>query len=419
MRPETLCEFWRRLFNVTLAHAAVAMLGGLSFGYTMAFSLPARGDMQSDWNGAGNDDYWEWFTSITSLCAVVGAVIIGLLSRCAPRRPLFFGNAIFSLAVWLGFYGCGASRLWVGMLLRGLSGVAIGAFSVLVPVFLIDLSPPESTGFFGSLDQLAIATGFVFCYSIATGVSWEVLVGIGAAIPGLLACLIWLIPESPALAPASPANCANSVPAVVLTSDQSLRDLLIGIALMWFQQTTGINVVLLYNFDVANPVLSAAFLQLAHVISCMIGAFWIERIGRRMMWTVSLIICALTDAAYAMTSVRTLRGVIIFIFLLGFGLGGGPIPWFFVPERFSTPIRAYAASIIAVINWVFAFSVICLLTQFQDVFQSWKAPVVFAVLSFVGGIFGLFFVRNPDAQARKAQILHNENDIFQNLQGTP
>jgi MFS family permease len=308
------------------------------------------------------------------------------------------------------------------MLLRALSGVAIGAFSVLVPVFLIELSPPESTGFFGALNQLAIAAGFLLCYSISTGVGWRVLVVVGAVIPGLLMFLIWFIPESPALA--STAQRVSSIGGPVsLTSDSSLRDLLIGIGLMFFQQTTGINVALRYNIDAVHPMLSAAIIQLAHVLSCVIGAFWIERIGRRMMWAVSLIVCAIANAAYALTFtgsppwVKTLRGVIIFIFLWGYGVGAGPIPWFFAPERFATPIRAYAAAMIAVINWVFAFTVICLLTQFPTPFQEWKAEIAFAVLSVVGGIVGLFFVRNPDAQARKAQVLHSEIDLFQNLQG--
>jgi hypothetical protein len=49
MSSETLCESWRRLFNVTLAHAAVVMLGGVSFGYTMGFSLPAVPSLKEDW----------------------------------------------------------------------------------------------------------------------------------------------------------------------------------------------------------------------------------------------------------------------------------------------------------------------------------------------------------------------------------
>jgi MFS family permease len=419
MAGETLCESWRRLFTVTLVHAAAVMLGGLSFGYTMAFSLPAVSDLKADWNWTGSDDYWDWFTSITSLCAIPGAAAVGALSRCLRRRALLFGTALFGLGTWLGFLGCARARLWLGLALRGLSGVAIGAFSVLVPVSLVELSPPESTGFFGALNQLAIAAGFVVCYGAATVLHWRALVGIGAGIPGLLACLVWFIPESPAAAPRSPIGLTSS-----LASDHSLRDLLIGIGLMFFQQTAGINVALRYNVDAAHPMLSASFIQLAHVVSCAIGAFWIERVGRRMMWAVSLLVCAVANGLYALTFavspawVGTARGVIIFVFLGGYGLGAGPIPWFFAPERFATPIRAYAAAIIAVVNWVFAFSVICLLTWFPTPFQQWEAAVAFAAFSVVGGITGLFFVRNPDAQARRAQVLHSEIDLFQGLQGT-
>jgi MFS family permease len=417
MQPETLCDSWRRLFTFKLVSASVVMLGAVDFGYTMAFSLPAQTKMPADW---GNATYWEWFTSVTSLAAILGPMVFFFLTPRFSRRGLLCWNSLFSGLVWLLFLACGRRVTWLGLLLRGLSGIAIGIFSVLVPVFLIEISPPESTGFFGSLDQLGIACGFVICYGVSTMVGWQALAGIGAGVSLLLAVLIILIPDP------EDVSTRNDPPGMIpsLTSETSIRNLLVAIVIMIFQQTTGINVVLVYDVDPNDAIVSAALVQLAHVVSCLFGAFFIERIGRRMMWAVSLLLCALAQGAYALTYLthkdlgHKLRVSFVFVFLLGYGLGGGPIPWFFVPERFPPPIRASAASIIAIVNWVFAFGVIWLRFRFQGKLDKWEGATAFAILSVIGGIFGLFFIRNPDVQARRAQVLHSEADLYEGYSST-
>jgi MFS family permease len=182
--------------------------------------------------------------------------------------------------------------------------------------------------------------------------------------------------------------------------------------LMFFQQTTGINVFLTYKVKVEDEIGSAAFMQFAHVIACVFGAFFIERIGRRMMWAVSLLICALANALYAGIENGKWKTGFVFLFLFGYGIGGGPIPWFFVPELLEKEIRAQGAAVIAIVNWAFAFAVICLRMRFREELLKWQAAVVFAVCSFVGALLGVFLVRNTDDQSRRLQVLYNEADLY-------
>jgi hypothetical protein len=108
--------------------------------------------------------------------------------------------------------------------------------------------------------------------------------------------------------------------------------------------------------------------------------------------------------------------VIIGVFLLMYGLGAGPIPWFFVPERFPTPIRSYAMSIIACLNWFIAWGLINLRAQYADDLSGWRAFLVFAILSLVGGVFGFFYVRNPEASVLHVQHLHPPDEILSAMQ---
>jgi hypothetical protein len=50
--------------------------------------------------------------------------------------------------------------------------------------------------------------------------------------------------------------------------------------------------------------------------------------------------------------------MIITNFLLSFGLGIAPIPWFIVSEMFQDDIHPQAASIVSITIWVFTFKVI-------------------------------------------------------------
>jgi MFS family permease len=90
---------------------------------------------------------------------------------------------------------------------RALLGFTMGSFSALMPMYGVELAPPPLTGIVGTFPQIFIASGVSLCYLVG----WIVqhyndnqqalycLVGVGAGIDGLLAVLIWLIPESPAI----------------------------------------------------------------------------------------------------------------------------------------------------------------------------------------------------------------------------
>jgi MFS family permease len=402
------------------------MMGAIDFGYTMGFSLPAVSDMKSYQHWTHSIE--EWFTSSTSLAAIIGPVLTAILLNYIGRRTFFFANAVYGTIVWLLFLAVHDNNLWLSIVLRALSGVSIGAFSALVPLYLVELSPRESTGFFGTLNQLGIAIGFFLVYIIGTSkLAWHGLAGIGASITGLLSVLIWFVPESPALTEQLPDVDEQIRPSLI--SNTSLWELFVCSLLMLFQQTTGVNMILVYRLNLhtsADPndiaILFSALASLAQVVACILGAFWIERKGRRIIWVISLLGVAITDGVYSLSRASSTGSVkpfptpvvilLIGLFLLAYGLGAGPIPWFFVPERFPTPIRSYAMAIIACLNWFFAWGLINLRAKYDEALSGWEAFLVFAILSLIGALFGYFQVKNPDESARPHQQLHPVEEIL-------
>jgi hypothetical protein len=72
-------------------------------------------------------------------------------------------------------------------------------FIVLCPLYFVEVSPRESTGFFGTINQFGIAVGFFICSVVpATELPWNGVAAIGAIFPFIGIFRIWTVPESPA-----------------------------------------------------------------------------------------------------------------------------------------------------------------------------------------------------------------------------
>jgi hypothetical protein len=115
-----------------------------------------------------------------------------------------------------------------------------------------------------------------------------------------------------------------------------------------------------------------------------------------------------TDAFFGVTQKPSIKNaktfpaivpvIVIFINLLGFGLGAGPIPWFIVPEMFKTSaaVRASAVSVATCTNWVFSFAVIVGFPYLSDWMGQWATFFIFAVVSALGVVFGVLRVKDPE-----------------------
>jgi MFS family permease len=390
------------------------MLSSLNFGFNMAYSLPGAQGLSDEYEAAFPHirKALSYFTTGSLASAIIGPVITCVAMRFVGRRILTFVFAILSTIFWLIFLAVSGAHIWLAIALRCILGAITGAGSCLNPVYMVELSLVNSTGFFGSLNQVGISAGFVLCYTCAPALQWRGLAILAAAINFLLVLLVWLVPESPALSEEK-----LSVPELKpnLLTATWLFWLFACVMAMVFQQTSGINAIIMnltFLFtrksgqSDMDANLASALASVAQVISGIIGSFLIERWGNRLIWVLSLALITLTDLAYAVILSRLgdsapmwLCLVIIFLFLFGYGLGVGPIPWFLVPQTFPPSSVAVPMAVVSCTNWVLAF----LIVQFRDevIFDkdshvNWPVFLVFGLASFVGTIFGFFFVKGRE-----------------------
>jgi MFS family permease len=394
------------------------MLGGLNFGYTMAYSSPARESIFHDFPDDVDSVNKALFTASTSAWAILGPFITGALLHRVGRRPLTIFYGFCGAFFWLLFFLVKPIGFPFAIIVRCLCGLLIGATSALMPLYMVELAPPRWKSFFGTLNQLGISSGWVVCYGVATKVkSWLGLAGIGAGIPLLLGIGTCFIPESPAVLELEQFSVGD--PGSTLLAGGRLPWLVVCALLMLFQQMTGVNIVLMNLTDNSeDPVKTSILPSLAQVVACFCGAFLIAKIGPRVIWFISCFGSGVADIVRVILEKNGKDTVIVtYVFLAFFGVGCGPIPWFFVPERFTAPVRATAMAIIATINWIFAFVVIVVTAAAWQTINNHRLIEysVFGGFSLLGALFGLCMVFNPEDEAKEGQKMYPDHEIYTDL----
>jgi hypothetical protein len=112
---------------------------------------------------------------------------------------------------------------------------------------------------------------------------------------------------------------------------------------------------------------------------------------------------ALTDVLYGVTEVKSIKDagtfppfipiLLIFLNLLSFGAGAGPIPWFIVPELFPDSVRASANALVVACNWIFSFAVVQLFPTMENGMGLAGVFILYGVASFVASLYGAFYLK--------------------------
>ncbi|KAJ7758709.1 MFS monosaccharide transporter [Mycena metata] len=201
--PGGLSGLWHNYY--ALLCAIFASIGGLSFGYDQGViaNVLVMEDFLRRWpvtplqKGA--------LTAVLELGALIGALSSGVLAdKYSRRHSIFVACVIFNIGA---LFQCLASNLLHLFIGRAVGGVGVGALSMLSPLYISEISPPEVRGSLIALEQFSIVLGVVvgfwigfFTRNIPGSLSWRLPLGLQIA-PGVLLALgaIFLLPASPRL----------------------------------------------------------------------------------------------------------------------------------------------------------------------------------------------------------------------------
>ena len=358
--PLTSGPHSRRLGTI----AIIATFGGLLFGYDTGVINGAIGPLSQQ---LGLTAVTEGVvTASLVFAAAFGAILGGPLSDRWGRRKtiillavLFFGGTLFCVFA-PGTDGAAFASLVIGRILLGL---AVGAASGVVPVFLAEMAPYEIRGSLSGRNEFAIVAGQLAAYVINAIIGsvfghidgvWRIMLAV-CALPAIFLFVGMLrVPESPrwlvdrgrpdeALRVLNQVRTPDRAAAelvqmqVLAVEDQAadrtgwrevfhnkhlLRILLIGIGVGAVQQLTGINSIMYYGQSVlveSGFAASAALIaQIGPGIIAVVGAIialrLMDRVDRRKTFLLGV-------------TMTTISHVLIGVFSLLLPAGNSARPW--------------------------------------------------------------------------------------------
>jgi MFS transporter, SP family, xylose:H+ symportor len=335
--------------------------------------------------------------SIALWGTVIGAIAVGKPGDILGRKKLL---SICGALYFFSALGCAAATGWYTLLVfRFIGGLAIGAASVMAPMYIAEISPGRLRGRLVAVAQFNIVLGILvafFSNYLLVGVgpdNWRWMFGVMAIPAALFFILLFFVPESPrwlvkksrvteaqsVLEKVGAENVASEISEIV----NSLREeagqgaakllqkkyrfvIMCAMLLAVFNQLSGINVIMYYApmiFEKAGASTNAAMLEavavgVTNMVFTIIAMFFIDKFGRKTLLLIGAVgmFFSLAGAAlhYYDETLFGSTGVVVFIvgFIAFFAFSQGAVIWVFLAEIFPNKVRSKGQALGSFTHWI-------------------------------------------------------------------
>lgn len=179
--------------------AGAAAGGAFSIGIAMGWPAPSgprlTGAEPNDRYFPISESQFDWIASIITLGCAISCLPIGYLMKKFGRKWTMLSLVIPMLIGWgLKIWAQNFTMLLAGRFIIGLAG---GAFAIAAPQYSSEIAEKEIRGIVGTFFQLLIITGILFAYVIGAYLSVFVASIIGGIVPLVFAAIFVIMPESP------------------------------------------------------------------------------------------------------------------------------------------------------------------------------------------------------------------------------
>lgn len=428
---------------IVIRGVLVGALAGLLFGFDTAVISGVTSDLRAVYQlSAGG-------LGITVSSALWGTLAGALLAGAPGDR---FGArqclkviALFYLASALG---CALAWDWPSLLFfRVMAGLAIGASTVLAPVYVTEIAPPAWRGAMVGMFQFNIVLGILVAYlsnyligTLMLGAEeWRWKFGI-AALPGIiLFALLFTIPQSPRwlalrgrlaeardiLRQIAPGTGETEERAILanpglegggraLNWNLYRRPILLAFAIAAFNQLAGINAILYYindifaaaGFSKVSSDQQSILIGATNLLFTLPALYLIDRIGRKSLLLIGSVgLFATLMGTAAILSSGQHQNLLIWMligFVAAFAFSQGAVIWVYISEIFPTEVRARGQSIGSSTHWLMN----AIIATLFPVVAAWSkgAPFLFFAAMVVLQFFAVLFFFPETKRARLEDI---------------
>jgi MFS transporter, SP family, xylose:H+ symportor len=356
------------------------------------------------------------FTVASALIGtIVGSVTVGKPAELLGRKRTLTGLAVLYVVSALG---CALAWSWTALVIfRFIGGIAIGGTSVVSPMYIAEISPPQIRGRLVAVSQLNIIIGILTAYfsnyviasilspPAAEGapVAWRWMMGVVAAPAALFFLLVLSIPESPRwlvkrqrrgealkiLLKLGNEDAGRVLDEIVGSLHEETvsthepffrrkyrKPILLAFTVATFNQMTGINALIYYTADIfrmagaeqSSALFQSVIIGLTSLVLTLAAMAAIDHFGRKRLLMIGAAGMAFCLAVVAYAFYNSIGGGLVLgglmAYIAFFAFSQGSVIWVFLSEIFPNRVRARGQAFGSFVHWVWCAIV------------SWTFPVI-------------------------------------------
>ncbi|KAG5009321.1 hypothetical protein JHK87_017836 [Glycine soja] len=382
---------------LSLPHVLVATISSFLFGYHLGVVNEPLESISVDLGFHGNTLAEGLVVSICLGGALIGCLLSGWIADGVGRRRAF---QLCALPMIIGASMSAATNNLFGMLVgRLFVGTGLGLGPPVASLYVTEVSPAFVRGTFGAFIQIATCLGLMGALFIGIPVKeisgwWRVCFWVSTIPAAILATAMVFCAESPhwlykqgrtaeaeaeferllgvseakfamsELSKADRGDDSDSVKLSELLHGRHSKVVFIGSTLFALQQLSGINAVFYFSSTVFKSAgvpsdIANVCIGIANLAGSIVSMGLMDKLGRKVLlfWSFFGMAIAMILQATGATSLVSNMGAQyfsvggMFLFVLTFALGAGPVPGLLLPEIFPSRIRAKAMAVCMSVHW--------------------------------------------------------------------
>jgi sugar porter (SP) family MFS transporter len=374
--------------------ALIAALGGFLFGFETVVISGAEQTLEHLWQLSR---FTQGFTVASSLIGtILGSLFAGAPAKKYGRKKVL---QVISVLFVVAALGCAFVSAWGFFIcFRIIGGLAVGASSVIAPMYISEIAPARLRGRLAGSFQVNIVAGIVVAYltnylftHLQLAESWRWMLGVMVVPSVIFWLLLFGIPESPrwlilnnqesAALPILQRLGEPNIDAAVMAIRDSVKahreslfqsryakPILYAMLLAMFNQLSGINAILYYApriFELAGFSKSQSFSQpifigVANLFFTLLAMTVIDKFGRKKLLIIGsigmIVFLALTAGAFHGTLGPNSHLLLYLVgFIAFFAFSQGAVIWVFISEIFPNSVRSQGGSLGSFTHWIMAW----------------------------------------------------------------
>ena len=431
----------------------VAINGGLLFGLNMAGISGAvdmlKGEFSLTDSGLGT------VAALLTIGCLIGALFTGNFTKKYGRKKVMMFTAILYIISALGCAFAESSAVLI--IFRVLSGLAVGATSVIAPMYISEISPAHNRGRLVSMNQFAITIGIVLAYIFDFALigfgdnSWRYMLAIPALF-GLLYLIFILIsfPESPRWLVANGRKDEAVAVMMKIGGEQLINNELaeiektiaeeskkkklavselfkgktgkivaIGTLIAAFQQITGINAVIMFAPDMfqaagsakGDSMMQAMIVGLVNFLMTIFALWLVDKKGRKtlLLWGAVGMIVSLAYLTWEFSKpLQYGPGVLaaLLVYISFFAASFAPVMWVIISEIYPNRIKGMAMSFSTAISWLCTFLTVYFAPVIQGALGLNYLFAIFGIFSVIAFVFVKIWI--PETKGKSLEQIEKE-----------